>query len=65
MVVKLTLKGPRVAPGRVADLRRLLAAARADEAQLVVFRRLKKASPPKAPARRSASGKPPVRGAGR
>lgn len=65
VVVKLTLKGPRVAPGRVADLRRLLAAARADEAQLVVFRRLKKASPPKAPARRPARGKPPTRGAAR
>lgn len=56
VVVKLTVKGPRVAPGRVADLRRLLAAARAQEAQLVVFRRLKK---PKKP-RPSAGRKPPT-----
>lgn len=48
VVVKLTVKGPRVAPGRVVALRRLLAAARAEEAHLVVFRRLKKARPPKA-----------------
>ncbi len=43
VVVKLTLKGPWVAPARVADLRSLLAAARSEEAHLVVFRRLKKA----------------------
>jgi len=43
VVVKLTLRGPNVAPSRVADLRRLLAAARSEEAHLVVFRRLKKA----------------------
>jgi len=40
LAVKLTINGPRVAPGRVADLRRLLAAARAPEAHVVVLRRL-------------------------
>jgi hypothetical protein len=56
VVVKLTVNGPRVAPGRVADLRRLLAAARAEEAHLVVFRRLKKAPPPQP----SPQGRPPA-----
>jgi hypothetical protein len=56
VVVWLRVKGPRVAPGRQGDLRRLLAAARAPEGHLVVFRRRKKAQPPKArprPARRT------------
>lgn len=57
LVVKLTLRGPRVAPGRVADLRRLLAAARAPEAHLVIFRRLKKAPQKKASSKEASSKK--------
>ena len=65
VVSTLTLKGPWVAPGRVGDLRRLLAAARDGEAQIVVFRRLNKSRPPKPRARRAAGGKPPARRTGR